>query len=316
MNRTQLLRQGLHLTAAGAYVASVRRPAFSQTPSKLRVAGIPNDIGVASAYAFEQGFFKKYGLDVDLVVGGSGASVAAAVVGGALDVGSGNMTSLATAHERGVPFVLIAPSGAWSSKTPTGGLLVPKTSPVTSAKDMAGKVVGVTIVRAISEVEVRAWLDQNGVSSDSAKFLELPYSAMPAALTAGRIDAASVEEPAYSAMIADGTFRSIGAPGNAIAPLWTEGGYFVLQSFAKSHPDVVTKFANAMAETDDWANKNPAATARILSKYMNAPVNPNMTRCFYPERLRAQDLQPLIDASAKYGVLKASFPARELLLGS
>lgn len=316
MNRKQLLRQGLHLTAAGAYVASVRRPAVAQSTAKLRVAGIPNDIGCASAYAYEQGFFKKYGLDVDLVVGGTGASVAAAVVGGALDVGSGNTASIATAHERGVPFVLIAPSGAWSAKTPTGALLVAKSSPITTVKELAGKVIGITLVRGISEVEVRALLDQNGADSNSAKYIEIPYSAMSAALVAGRIDAASVEEPAYSNIMSQGNVRSIGIPGDAIAPLWVEGGYFVLQAFAKAHPDIVTKFANAMAETDDWANKNPVASARILSKYTNAPVDPSMVRCFYPQRLRAEDIQPLIDASAKYGILKASFPAKDLFVSA
>jgi len=314
MNRKQLLRQGLHLTAAGAYIASTQGPAFSQTAVKLRVAGIPNDIGVASAYAYEQGFFKKYGLDVELVVGGTGASVAAAVVGGALDVGSGNSASLATAHERGIPFVIIAPSGAWSAKAPTGALLVAKSSPIASVKDLAGKIIGITIVRGISEVECRALLDQNGVNSDSAKFLEIPYSAMSAALAAGRIDAGSAEEPALSNILAQGAVRSIGIPGNAIAPLWVEGGYFVLRSFAAAHPDIITRFANAMAETDTWANKNPAASARILSKYTNSPVDPSMVRCFYPERVKAEELQPLIDASAKYGIIKASFPAKDLLL--
>jgi NitT/TauT family transport system substrate-binding protein len=314
MNRKQLLRQGLHLTAAGAFVTSTQRPAFSQSAAKLRVAGIPNDIGIASAYAYEQGIFKKYGLDVELVVGGTGASVAAAVVGGALDVGSGNTASIATAHERGIPFVLVAPSGAWSAKAPTGALLVAKSSPITSVKDRTGKIIGVTLVRGISEVECRALLDQSGANSESAKFLEIPYSAMSPALAAGRIDAASVEEPAFSNIMSQGNVRPIGIPGNAIGPLWVEGGYFVLRSFAAAHPDIVTKFANAMAETDAWANKNPVATARILSKYTNVPVDPSMVRCFYPERLKAEDLQPLIDASAKYGILKASFPAKELLL--
>jgi hypothetical protein len=34
---------------------------------------------------------------------------------------------------------------------------------------------------------------------------------------------------------------------------------------------------------------------------------------YYPERLRASELQPLIDASAKYGLLKASFPAKDII---
>jgi hypothetical protein len=32
----------------------------------------------------------------------------------------------------------------------------------------------------------------------------------------------------------------------------------------------------------------------------------------FAERFRAADLQPLIDVCAKYGLLKASFPASEL----
>ena len=32
------------------------------------------------------------------------------------------------------------------------------------------------------------------------------------------------------------------------------------------------------------------------------------------DRLEARDMQPLIDASAKYGALKSSFPASELLV--
>ena len=39
---------------------------------------------------------------------------------------------------------------------------------------------------------------------------------------------------------------------------------------------------------------------------------PGMQRSFYPDKLLAADLQPLIDASAKYGLLKARFAAKEL----
>lgn len=278
----------------------------------MRVAAVANDVGIGSAYAVDQGFFAKHGLDVELVVGGTGASVAAAVAAGDLEVGSGNTAAIATAHERGIPFVFIAPSGAWNSKTPTGGLLVRKDSTIFTAKDLAGKVVGVTIVRGISEVAVRAWMDANGAQSDSAKFIELPYSAMGAALTAGRVDAVSAEEPTFSYIQAAGGVRVIGAPSSAIAPVWVQGGYFTTLAFARAHPDIVRKFGDAMAETAAWANKNPAETARILAKYSNSPTSPTAVRVYYPERLSVKYIQPLIDASAKYGVLKASFPAKDL----
>jgi hypothetical protein len=37
-------------------------------------------------------------------------------------------------------------------------------------------------------------------------------------------------------------------------------------------------------------------------------------RVYYPARLDAAQLQPLIDAAARYGVLKATFPASDLFV--
>jgi hypothetical protein len=51
----------------------------------------------------------------------------------------------------------------------------------------------------------------------------------------------------------------------------------------------------------------------LLADYAKTPANPNVQRMYYPERLRASELQPLIDASAKYGLLKAAFPAKDII---
>jgi hypothetical protein len=50
----------------------------------------------------------------------------------------------------------------------------------------------------------------------------------------------------------------------------------------------------------------------MLQAYGQRAIDPNQTRMYYPDRLRMADLQPLIDASAKYGILKAPFPAKDL----
>jgi hypothetical protein len=69
-----------------------------------------------------------------------------------------------------------------------------------------------------------------------------------------------------------------------------------------------------MTETATWANRNPAASAAILEKYGKLTLPPGVRRCYYPERLRASDFQPVIDAAAKYGMLKSAFPAGELFV--
>jgi len=299
------------LTAGGGPLRAVAQT----TAPKLRVAMIPIDVGAASAYAYDMGFFAKHGLDVELIVGGTGATVAAAVAGGSIDVGDGNTAAVATAHERGVPFLLVAPSGAWSSKEPTGGLLVAKSGPIQAAKDLNGKTIGVTIVRGISEIAVRAWTDKYGGDSRAMKFVEMPYGEMGNAISAGRIDGANAEEPSLSALLSSGLLRSIGAPNDGIGPNWIEGGFFCTVDFVKNQRDVVRRFADAIAETNAWANGNHEMTSKILEKYSKTPVNPAMKRMFFPSRLRADELQPLIDAAAKYGVLQAPFPARDIIAG-
>jgi len=288
-------------------------PLTAQTMPHVRVAALAIDVGALSYFAQQQGFFKKHGLDVEIITGTNGAAIAAAVVGGAIDIGDSNTTSIATAHERGVPFVLISPSGAYSSKGPTGALLVAKNSPIKGPKDMAGKTIGVSGLRNISQVAPLAWLDKNGVSSDSVKFLEVPFSAMGAALAAGRVDAVMAEEPAMRGILESDTGRVLATVYDTVAPTWVEGGYFCTIDYAKAHPDIIKQFTDAMAEAAVWANANHAATAAMLADYAKTPVNPNVQRMYYPDRLHASELQPLIDASAKYGLLKAAFPAKDII---
>lgn len=309
MKRRSVLARGA--LAFAAYTAFARPGNAGAQSAKLRVASAPVDAGAGSIYAYETGIYTKYGLDVELVMGGNGSTIAAAVAGGSLDVGSANTLAIATAHEHGVPFVFIAPSGDWTSRAPTGGLLVAPASPVRTASDLNGKTVGVAIVHGLAEITVRTWIDKNGGKSETVKFLELPYSESGAALAAGRADAASVEEPNFSLLVSNG-YRLIARPSDAIASQWTQGGYFCTLDFARAHPDVVKKFAAAMAEMAVWANKNHDATAQILEKYSHTPVNPATHRMYYPEHLSAPEMQPLIDAAAHYGVLKAPFPAKEL----
>jgi NitT/TauT family transport system substrate-binding protein len=309
IKRSTILR-GLGAATALSSISSIPRPAAAQT-GKLRVAGIPIDVGAGSYYALDQGFFAKHGLDVEVTSLANGAVVAAAVAGGSLDIGDGNTVAIATAHERGIPFKLIAPSGAFNSHDPTDGVVVLDSSPYKSAKDLVGKIIGVNALRNIAEVYVRAWLDQNGVNSNQVKYVEVTFSEMGPALTTGRIDAVAPEEPMLTNLLSNGG-RLIGTPGSAIAPIWVEGGFFCTTEFAAAHPDIIKKVADAIADANLWANKNPGASAAILNKYAKTPLNPKQHRCFYPPRLDARQLQPLIDATAKYGILKATFPAKDL----
>lgn len=287
----------------------------AQAPAPLRVSALPTDVGGQAYYAADQGFFKDAGLAVELETLSNGPAVAAAIAAGTLDVGSSNALSLAVAHERGLAFVMIAAAGAYSGKSPTAGFVVLRSSPLRSAKDFLGKTVAVATLGSLGQIALAAWLDRNGVDIKLLKIIEMPYSAMDAALTAGRVDGTVMEDPILDKVLAnDG--RLFAPVYDAIARDFIEGGFFVTADFAKAHPDVIRKFRTAIARTARWANANHAATAKILEKYSGVPVSDLQHRMTYPSRLDAAQMQPLINAAAKYGLLKAAFPAGDLFAPS
>jgi NitT/TauT family transport system substrate-binding protein len=309
-----LVRTLLVLPLLVLALAVAEQPAAAQTLVKLQVATTPNDSGAEVYYAKDMGFFKRAGFDVEITTLNNGGIIAAGVAAGTFDVAQAAVSSVASAHERGVNFVIIAPAALWVAERPTSALVVAKNSPIANAKDLDGKTIAVNGLRNVTQVGPEAWIEQGGGNLASVKFLELPFADMPAAVAAGRVDAAQISEPALDAAKAGG-MKAIAAPYDAIAKRFLLAGWFSTAAWAQQHPDLVRKFAAVMLETARWANANPERSGKILEKYTKLPVSPTMARVLYPERMVPSEAQPLIDASARYGALKKTFPASEIFPG-
>lgn len=284
----------------------------AQAADTLKVATTPIDIGAQALWAKDAGFFKKHDLDVEIMLINNGAAIAAAVASGAVDVGQSNLVSLANAHERGLPFVLVAPGGFYASSDPTTAMLVAKNAPFRTAKDLNGKTIAVSGIKNITQVCASAWLDQNGADLGSIHFIELPFPQMAAALEAGRVDAAVVAEPELSDALATNA-RRIANVYTSVASDFLIGAWFTTSAWAKEHPAIVKRFAAAIVETSVWANTHHAESAKILEKYTKQTIAPHMHRVRFATQLVPAQAQPLIDAAAKYNVLKTAFPVSEMI---
>jgi ABC-type nitrate/sulfonate/bicarbonate transport system substrate-binding protein len=91
------------------------------------------------------------------------------------------------------------------------------------------------------------------------------------------------------------------------------GGYFDTADYVKANTDTLKKFAAAIADAGQWANANPDAAALILEKYSKRPPVKTMFHAVFPARFKPADAQPMIDAAAKYGALKAPFPSVDMM---
>jgi NitT/TauT family transport system substrate-binding protein len=296
----------------GLLAAASAAPVAAQTAPTIRVAAIPIDVSAAVYYAQDLGLFKKAGLTVEIQSMGSGAAIAPAVASGAVDVGSSNFISLAQGHEHHIPFLMIAPSGVYSSASPTTQLIVLNSSPIKTAKDLNGKIVGVASLNNIASITVSAWSDKNGGDYKSLKFVEVPFAQMTSALSAGRVDAIEVAEPFLTqALQSDG--RQLAHDGDAVGSEWVEGGYFASADYVRANTDALKKFAAAIADAGRWANANPDDAALILEKYSKRPPVKTLFHAAFPAKFKPADAQPMIDAAAKYGAIKASFPSADMM---
>jgi NitT/TauT family transport system substrate-binding protein len=308
------MRTFVALVLLAALASLTPAPATAQSNPAIRIATNPIDSGAEVFYAKELGLFAKAGLDVQIEPGQNGSAIAASVASNAVDIGYADIGAIAKAHTRKIEFTIIAPAAMWLASAPVNVLMVAKNAPYRTAKDLNGKTIAVPGLGTNAEFAVHAWLDANGADANSVKFIELSYAAMPAALEAGRIDAAHMAEPFIAT--AKQSARVLASADDALGKEYLRTVWFSNPTWAKQHPDLVARFAAVMSATAKWANntQNHAKSAAMLVQYtkIDPAVVSTMTRAHYGESLNVALLQPEIDTNAKYSHFTA-FPAQELL---
>ena len=291
--------------------------ARAQTLTTIRVGTLGQDANAEAFYAQDLGIFRKYGLDADIQIirRGGGAAVAAAITGGALDVGDGDIVTVAHAHQHGVSLMLLAPSSLYREGAPTTEVVAVNGSPIKTAKDLEGKTVGIISLEGPSRVATDAWLDANGVDKSQVKYVELPPTEMAAAVDRGTVAAAVINEPALTA--SRSCCHVIGNPFASVGKEWFITGWFADANWIQKNPDVAKRFVQAIHETALWANDpaNHAQSAEILNKYTPFPpaLRDRVTRATYGVSFTMPSLQLIIDAALKEKAIDAPLAARAIL---
>ena len=309
MNRRRLL----HLAAAGT-LAGIPLRATAQALTEVRIGTFASESTGGMFYAQDQGFLARHGLTATFNMSTGGAAVGSAMVAGDLDVGEADIVTLAIAHDKGLPFVFLAPGELHSNKVPTLALIV-RDAAVRSGKDFNGKTMACNVSRGFGSLITNVWIDNNGGDSKTVKWVELPFPTLTAALQRGTIDGYCAPEPFIDlGVTAGGTVVLL--EKNPVAPVIIQGGWFATRDWVAKNPAAAAGIVAAIRDANEWANSNPSGSAAIISKYSKIPlaaIEGMKMRGQYQPRFDLATMQPLIDASAKYGYISARFPAGDLL---
>lgn len=310
-----MIRRALLATALALATASAT--AVAQTPAltPLYLMATPDDDVGPILYAQKSGIFARNGLEVTLDKATSGSAAAAAVASGSIDIAKSSLVNIIAAHVKNIPLTIIAPSGMYDDSTPFAQLLVLRESPIRTAKDLTGKLLSVPALHDIGQVADSAWVEKNGGDLKSLKFVEFPMSGASAALEQKRIDATTIVGPAMDAAMATGKFRSLGPSFGAIAPHFLFSGWFTTKEWAAKHTDAAKRFARSWSQAAAYANAHHDEIEPLLASFtgIQLDVLQKMTRGVFGTTLNAADIQPLVDAAAKYQMIDKSFPAAEII---
>lgn len=306
------------VSAAGCMTALPGIAQAQSVPTVVKASWTPSDLSSPGFYAKDLGYLKDAGIDLQIAPNTSGAAVAAAVASGSIEIGFSNLLALVVAYEKGIPFTMIASGNlAIAGPHPAIGLLsVKSSSPIHTAKDLEGKTVAVDSLGSFSIPGVRNWMDKNGADSRTVHFVELPYSAMPAAIVADRVDAACLTYPADPTLGQPGdALRLVAGVYNVIAQRFLFTAWFSTNAWVAAHSDVAKRFATVIRRASAWGNSHQAEGAAILAKYVGqTPAQINAApRAVYGTELTPSLVQPTIDLLAKYRIIHAAFPASEMI---
>ena len=305
------------ITALLAVVLMLGTTAFARAQDlpAVRVAVLPNDGAGEPYYAVDMGFFTKAGLNVTVQTLSNPNGVIEGLVSNSVDIAFVPTTAFEGAFKKGLPLIAVAPAGIFdSTKGRVAFIMIRNGVTVNGPKDLEGKIIGTPVLLGVTQLATSLWMDKNGADSTRVKYVEVPFAASAAAMQQGRVDGVLMLEPFATA--AKSVAHLVGPdPYTAIGSGWLGGVFISTNAYASSHPDVIRRFAAAMRETSDCANKNPAKSAVILSKYTSvdlATINAS-TRVRFQSALTPAMLQPTIDLMVRYKLIDGPVRAEDMI---
>jgi ABC-type nitrate/sulfonate/bicarbonate transport system substrate-binding protein len=303
----------LTVTACGGGGGS---PAAEEETRSITVADTEGIPSLFLTYGVREGYFKKAGLDVEVIAQTGGSASVPSLVSGDVEVVGSNVVSLLVAAGQGLPLSVIAAgtSAAESPQEDFSGLVVPADSDIASPADLAGARIGVNSLENINEVVIANVLEKEGISLKQVDLVELPFPDMQAALERGDVDASFLIEPFLTTALSDG-MTAITRPYTALRPGLQAGAYVVTEETAASDPELVEAFQEGVQATADAIREDPEAFRKAMPELgeFDPEIAAKLSLPVWEGTNDKESIAILNERSAKYGLIEDEVDLNELL---
>ena len=256
-----------------ALVALAIAATVGAAPSKKIRVGFFGTICEAPLFAaYEQGFFKEEGLDVEMVRGDAN-TLRDGLALNKIDVTDGVLMQWIKPIEQGLNVKFTA-----GIHTGCIQILAGAKGNIKSVKDLAGKRIGVPAIGGGPHNLASRALFTNGIDpKNGVTWKAFPMSELELALDKGEIDAIASADPIAQIIVDKGKARSI-LNSAKTAPYNQEYCCLVVVNgkFVKENPETAAAATRAILKAAHWVSKNPQAAARMSVDKKYVPGNPEL----------------------------------------
>ena len=232
------------------FIAATNAVSFGAEPGKLLIAHGAISSNVAPLWiAKEQGIFKKYGLDVDLVFIIAGRAMQA-MLAGQVPVGLVGGTHVTNANTAGGDFTMIL-----GLENRLDYLFVAKPT-IKSGADLKGQKVAIGTPAGSASLATYVALDHLGLVPRRDNIVLLGVGGVPermSALRSGSVEATSLS-PEFGQIVVSENYRVLVDLGKENVP-FQSSGLLVPRRLIRSNPQMVESIAKATVECTAFVHK-------------------------------------------------------------
>jgi NitT/TauT family transport system substrate-binding protein len=294
-----LIAQAGRAFVAAALLAAASQAALADDHLKLAVGARGNWETAAPELGNAMGFFKKRGLELEILYTQGSGETQQAVISGSVDIGVGlGTTSVMNAFVKGAPLRVIGNVSSGSSEY----WYVRADSPVHSMKDAAGRTIAYSTAGASSHMEVLGFMKYYGFEAKPVATGNIPSTRTQ--VMSGQVDVGWASFPFGLELVKEGKIRMVGR-GSEL-PYFRDQTIRLLvvhAPYLEQHKDVVARFVQAYRDTLDWMYTSEAAL-KAYADFAHVPqdIVKQTREDFYPREEMSIDHVAGLDAVMADGV--------------
>lgn len=250
--------------------SETQAPPESKTqPMELKVGLLPNEEILPVYVAEQEGLFKKYGLDLEIVNFQSAAERDAAIQAGAVDGVEGDLLAVALIRQGGTPVKTVSLAmGATPAEGRFAMLAAPGT--ISTINDLKGKELAIS-KNTIIEYVADQMLVAMGIGSQDVKKVYIPKMPLRVQmLLQNQVTAAVLPDPL--AAYAESKGAKVLVDDTKMEKNISQSIYFFRDDAIKNKKIAIHKFLQAYEDGAQIVNKNPERYRNLFNEKIQIPV--------------------------------------------